>query len=116
LAALLLAFLHLHSIGILSATHRGSLVDYLGMAGLCSGKPSRLLARLMLIYFFSVRLHWLPTGGMGGPAHFRHAVASSSPRSMPRAWRASRARPVLDVLGAEFRAHGRARRAWPSGS
>ena len=25
---------------------------------------------LMLIYFFSVRLGWLPTGGTGGIAHF----------------------------------------------
>src|SRR3970040_832908 len=70
-AALLLTFCLAIPIGILSATRRGSVFDYLGMGAAVLGQaiPGFCLG-LMLIYFFSVRLGWLPTGGMGGPAHF----------------------------------------------
>src|SRR5712692_3070436 len=59
LAALVLAFSLSIPIGILSATHRGTLVDYLGMGGAVLGQaiPGFWLG-LMLIYLFSVRLHW----------------------------------------------------------
>ena len=56
-------------VGVLSAVSRGSLFDYLGMGGAVLGQaiPGFWLG-LMLIYLFSVRLGWLPTGGTGGPA------------------------------------------------
>jgi len=102
LAALLLAFSLSIPIGILSATHRGTLVDYLGMGGAVLGQaiPGFWLG-LMLIYLFSVRLHWLPTGGMGGPTHFVMpciVLASFYAARMARLTRSS----VLDILGAEF--------------
>src|SRR5215467_11729933 len=66
--ALLLTFVAAIPIGVLSATRRGTLLDYLGMGAAVLGQaiPGFWLG-LMLIYFFSVRLHWLPTGGMDGP-------------------------------------------------
>ena len=102
LAALVLAFSLSIPIGILSATHRGTLVDYLGMGGAVLGQaiPGFWLG-LMLIYLFSVRLHWLPTGGMGGPTHFVMpciVLASFYAARMARLTRSS----VLDILGAEF--------------
>src|SRR5438477_894828 len=89
-------------VGIVSAARRGSIWDYLGMSGAVLGQaiPGFWLG-LMLIYFFSVRLHWLPTGGMGGPTHFVMpciVLASFYAARMARLTRSS----VLDVLGAEF--------------
>ena len=56
--ALLLTFLVAIPIGVLSATRRGTLLDYLGMGAAVLGQaiPGFWLG-LMLIYFFSVRLH-----------------------------------------------------------
>jgi ABC-type dipeptide/oligopeptide/nickel transport system permease component len=69
--ALGLTFVLAVPVGILSAVRRGSLVDYLGMGGTLLGQaiPGFWLG-LMMIYVFSVRLGWLPTGGTGGPAHY----------------------------------------------
>ncbi|MBI4588414.1 MAG: ABC transporter permease [Candidatus Rokubacteria bacterium] len=70
-AALLLTFCLAIPIGVISATQRGSMLDYLGMGGAVLGQaiPGFWLG-LMLIYLFSVRLGWLPTGGTGGAAHY----------------------------------------------
>ena len=70
-SALLLTFCVAIPIGVVSAMKRGSLLDYVGMGGAVLGQaiPGFWLG-LMLIYLFSVRLGWLPTGGMGTPAHF----------------------------------------------
>ena len=56
---------------------------------------------LMMIYLFSVRLGWLPTGGMGGPLHFVMpcvVLASFYAARMARLTRSS----VLDTLNEEF--------------
>jgi peptide/nickel transport system permease protein len=69
--ALALTFCVAVPAGIVSAVKRGSVWDYLGMSAAVLGQaiPGFWLG-LMLIYFFSVRLGWLPTGGTGGPANF----------------------------------------------
>jgi peptide/nickel transport system permease protein len=100
--ALLLTFLVAIPIGVLSATRRGTLLDYLGMGAAVLGQaiPGFWLG-LMLIYFFSVRLHWLPTGGMGGPANFVMpcvVLASFYAARIARLTRSS----VLDTLNEEF--------------
>jgi len=70
-SALLLTFCVAIPVGVVSAMKRGSLLDYVGMGGAVLGQaiPGFWLG-LMLIYLFSVRLGWLPTGGTGTPAHF----------------------------------------------
>src|SRR5262245_2124530 len=70
-AALALSFCLAIPVGVISATRRGSLLDYLGMGGAVLGQavPGFWLG-LMLIYLFSVRLGWLPTGGTGGFLHY----------------------------------------------
>src|SRR5262249_61207176 len=57
--------------GVVAAVRRGSLWDYVGTTGAVLGQaiPGFWLG-LMLIYLFSVRLGWLPTGGTGGIVHF----------------------------------------------
>jgi peptide/nickel transport system permease protein len=100
--ALLLTFCVAVPVGVLSAVRRGSLVDFLGMGGAVLGQavPGFWLG-LMLIYVFSVRLGWLPTGGTGGPLHFVMpcvVLASFYAARMARLTRSS----VLDTLNEEF--------------
>jgi ABC-type dipeptide/oligopeptide/nickel transport system permease component len=102
LAALLLTFCVAVPVGVLSAVRRGSLFDLLGMGGAVLGQavPGFWLG-LMMIYLFSVRLGWLPTGGMGGALHFVMpcvVLASFYAARMARLTRSS----VLDTLNEEF--------------
>jgi peptide/nickel transport system permease protein len=101
-AALGLTFCVAVPVGVLSAVRRGSLLDLLGMGGAVLGQavPGFWLG-LMMIYLFSVRLGWLPTGGMGGPLHFIMpcvVLASFYAARMARLTRSS----VLDTLNEEF--------------
>jgi len=59
------------AIGVLSGVRRGRWQDQAGMVLAVSGIsfPAFWLG-LLLIDFFSVRLHWLPTGGYGTWQHF----------------------------------------------
>jgi peptide/nickel transport system permease protein len=100
--ALLLTFCVAVPVGVLSAVRRGSLVDFLGMSGAVLGQavPGFWLG-LMMIYFFSVRLGWLPTGGMGSPLHFVMpcvVLASFYAARLARITRSS----VLDTLNEEY--------------
>ena len=58
-------------LGILSALRRGSLLDKVSgtIAVLGIATPNFWLG-ILLIYFFSVQLGWVPSGRMGGPAHY----------------------------------------------
>jgi len=100
--ALALTFLLAVPAGIVSAARRGSIWDYLGMTGTVLGQaiPGFWLG-LMLIYLFSVRLGWLPTGGTGGPAHFVMpciVLASFYAARVTRLTRSS----VLETLNEEY--------------
>ena len=102
MTALLLTFCLAIPVGVLSATRRGTVFDYVGMGGAVLGQaiPGFWLG-LMLIYFFSVRLGWLPTGGMGGPAHYVMpcvVLASFYAARIARLTRSS----VLDTLNEEY--------------
>src|SRR5256885_2212851 len=67
--AVLLTLLVAVPLGVVTAVRRNSLVDHAGTLCTVIGQavPGFWLG-LMLIYVFSVRLHWLPTGGMGSLA------------------------------------------------
>ena len=101
-SALGLTFCLAMPIGVISAMKRGSVLDYLGMGGAVLGQaiPGFWLG-LMLIYFFSVRLGWLPTGGTGGPAHYVMpciVLAAFYAARMARLTRSS----VLDTLNEDY--------------
>lgn len=55
-------------LGMAAATKRNTLVDYLSVlfATVGASVPSFVMA-ILLIYLFSVQLHWLPTSGWGAP-------------------------------------------------
>ncbi len=108
-AALALTFCLAVPIGVISAARRGSALDYLGMGGAVLGQavPGFWLG-LMLIYVFSVRLGWLPTGGTGGFLHYvmpTAVLASFYAARMARLTRSS----VLEILGEEYVLSARAK-------
>src|SRR5207244_11662951 len=65
-SAVLLTLVVAVPLGVMTAVKRNPVVDYAGPLGTVIGRavPGFWLG-LMLIYVFSVRLRWLPTGGMG---------------------------------------------------
>ena len=69
--AMLLAIVMAVPLGILSALYRGRLIDRIAgaIAVLGIATPNFWLG-ILLIYLFSVQLGWLPSGRMGGPAHY----------------------------------------------
>jgi peptide/nickel transport system permease protein len=101
-AALLLTFCLAIPVGVISAMKRGSLLDYLGMGGAVLGQaiPGFWLG-LMLIYFFSVQLGWLPTGGTGGVIHYVMPVIVLAAFYAARIARLTRS-SVLDILGEDY--------------
>ena len=101
-AALLLTFCLAVPVGVISAMRRGSLLDYLGMGGAVLGQaiPGFWLG-LMLIYFFSVQLGWLPTGGTGGVIHYVMPVIVLAAFYAARIARLTRS-SVLDILGEDY--------------
>jgi peptide/nickel transport system permease protein len=101
-AALALTFCLAVPIGVISAVRRGTLLDYLGMmlAVLGQAIPGFWLG-LMLIYLFSVRLGWLPTGGTGGLAHLVMPCIVLTAFYAARMARLTRS-SVLDILNEEF--------------
>jgi peptide/nickel transport system permease protein len=100
--ALLLTFCLAIPVGVVSAMKRGSVWDYLGMGGAVLGQaiPGFWLG-LMLIYLFSVRLGWLPTGGTGGPIHYVMPVLVLGAFYAARMARLTRS-SVLDILGEDY--------------
>ena len=89
-------------LGLLAAVYRGTAVDRVTgvIAVLGIATPSFWLG-VVLIYLFSVKLGWLPSARMGGPAHFVLPVITLSGflvAGMTRLVRSS----VLEVLDTEF--------------
>ncbi len=89
-------------VGVLSAVRRNSVLDHVGTVATVLGQatPGFWLG-LMLIYLFSVRLGWLPTGGTGSIAHLVMPSVVLAAFFAARIARLTRS-AVLDVLGEEY--------------
>jgi peptide/nickel transport system permease protein len=88
--------------GMLAAIRRGSLIDTTSMMVALIGvsMPSFWLG-LMLIFFFAVRLGWLPTGGTGGIKHLILPAITLGVGNAAIIARLTRAN-LLEVLHQEF--------------
>lgn len=89
-------------LGVAAALRRDSAVDYLarGLVLLAQGVPNFFLAILMIL-FFGVYLHWLPTGGRGTWLHLVLPSAVLSFVLLPLTVRVTRA-TMLDVIGQSY--------------
>jgi ABC-type dipeptide/oligopeptide/nickel transport system permease component len=79
-------------------TWQDSGVKFLAILG--QAMPNFWLA-MVAIYIFAVRLHWLPTSGMGGPANYVLPVLVLSFFMLPIMMRLIRS-SMLEVLGSEY--------------
>ena len=111
LASLSLLFAIVISVplGVLAAITRGSPIDvfarFLALVG--QAAPNFWLG-LMLIFFFSVRLGWLPTGGRGGLDHMilpAITLGTAGAASLARLTRSA----MLDVLNSDYVTMARAK-------
>ncbi len=89
-------------LGVIAALRRGNPTDWLArlLAVIGQATPSFWVG-LMLIFFFSVQLGWLPTGGSGG---FKHLILPTftlgllTAASVMRLTRSG----MIDVMGTDF--------------
>ncbi len=89
-------------LGALAAIRQNSLADYVsvGFATILAALPGFILG-FLLILLFSVKLHWLPTGGWGSPKHLVLPVATLA--ALPAAYIARLTRAsFLDVLRQDY--------------
>lgn len=89
-------------LGILSAVYRGRWIDWGGRTFSLFGQaiPGFWLA-ILLIFIFAVKLHWLPTSGIGGIKHLILPVIATSWFNTSFIIRITRS-SMLDVLDSEY--------------
>lgn len=90
------------SSGVVAAVYRGSIIDILArlLALLGQATPNFWLG-LMLIFFFGVRLGWLPTGGTGSWKHLILPTVTLGMLTAAGVMRITRS-GMIDVLGTDF--------------
>src|SRR3954462_5999053 len=100
--AILLAMAVGIPLGVIAALNRGNLIDRTAgaVAVLGIATPSFWLG-VLLIFVFSVELGWLPSGRMGGPAHYVLPVITLGSFLIAGFMRLVRS-SMLDVMGSEF--------------
>jgi peptide/nickel transport system permease protein len=100
--AILLAMAVGIPLGVVAALNRGNMVDRAAgaVAVLGIATPSFWLG-VVLIFVFSVQLGWLPSGRMGGPAHYVLPVITLGSFLIAGFMRLVRS-SMLDVMGSEF--------------
>jgi peptide/nickel transport system permease protein len=101
-AAMALTLVAAVPLGVLTAVRRGSWLDHAGTVITVLGQaiPGFWLG-LMLIYVFAVQFRWLPTGGIGTPAHLVMPTVVLAAFYAARVARLTRS-AVLDVLNEDF--------------
>jgi peptide/nickel transport system permease protein len=96
-------------LGVLAAITRGSSLDvFARFLALVGQAAPNFWVGLMLIFFFSVRLHWLPTGGRGGFDHMilpAITLGTAGAASLARLTRSA----MLDVLNSDYVTMARAK-------
>ena len=96
-------------LGVLAAVSRGSMIDVIARLFALVGQAApNFWVGLMLIFFFSVRLGWLPTGGRGGLDHMilpAITLGTAGAASIARLTRSA----LLDVLNTDFVTMARAK-------
>lgn len=96
-------------LGVLAAVTRGSIIDVIARFFALVGQAApNFWVGLMLIFFFSVRLGWLPTGGRGGLDHMilpAITLGTAGAASIARLTRSA----LLDVLNSDFVTMARAK-------
>ena len=109
LAALVFSLTLGVSAGVTAAIYRGSVVDiFVRLLALIGQAAPSFWLGLMLIFFFSVRLGWLPTGGRGGLDHMilpAITLGTAGAASIARLTRSA----LLDVLNSDFVTMARAK-------
>jgi peptide/nickel transport system permease protein len=95
--------------GVVSATHRNSLLDLTALMGSLAGISMPIFwLGLLAMLLFSVKLHWLPAGGSGTAAHLvlpAIVLGASSSAVIARMTRAS----MLEVLRQDYTRTARAK-------
>src|SRR5262245_57884023 len=89
-------------LGVVAAVNRGGMLDRLAgtVAVLGVAMPSFWLG-ILLIFVFSVELGWLPSGRMGGPAHYVLPVITLALFLAAGSIRITRS-AMLEVMDSEF--------------
>ena len=104
-ASLLLILVTAFPLGVYAAAHRGKLVDHLVrlVAALSQAAPSFWVG-LVLMAIFSVKLGWLPAGGIGtgGIESWKHYVLPTITTSLLLIASLTRLLAVLDARDAGF--------------
>ena len=90
------------TLGVAAALKQNSWIDYfsVGYATVFASVPGFVLG-ILLMYLFSIQLHWLPTGGWGGIKHLimpALALAALPAAYIARITRAS----MLDVIRQDY--------------
>jgi peptide/nickel transport system permease protein len=89
-------------LGVVAAVARGTPLDILARVIALIGQATpNFWLRLMLIFFFSLRQKWLPTGGPGGLDHLVLPMITLGAVGAAAIMRLTRS-GMLDVLGADF--------------
>ncbi len=103
--SLLLILVTAFPFGVYAATHRGKLADHIVRVGaaLCQAAPSFWVG-LVLMAIFSVKLGWLPAGGIGtgGIESWKHYVLPTITTSLLLIASLTRLLAIVDARDARF--------------